>query len=183
MALMEVLHDNQELKVPGTRRGEPLVRSIMQEQLSHESELGLAFTWVSANADIDAGDTILIIRNTSDQFLVLSDITAMPANVACEYSINFGNSTTAFAGGSAVTALNMNRGFASKSFDYDAHTDETAISDGTQGDGIWCPADRSISEDLHGFILGKYDFIQVNQETESTSGRIIVKGFFIPELI
>lgn len=183
MTILKVVHDGREIQVPGTRRGEPLVRAISQEQIAHESELGLAFSWISANADINIGDTVLIVRNTSDEFLVMSEITAMPANVTCEYSINTGNATTTFSGGSAVVAINLNRQFSTQVFDYDAHTDEESVADGDLVDGIWCSIVESNTKSLAGIILGKNDFIQINQETESTSGRIIVKGFFIPELI
>lgn len=182
MTLLKVVHDGRELQVPGTRRGEPLVRAISQQQIAHESELGLAFSWVSLNADINIGDTILIIRNTSDEFLVMTEITGMPANVSCDYSINLGNATTTFTGGSAVVARNLNQQFVNKVFDYDAHTDEESVADGNQVDGIWVSAVESNTKPLSGIILGKNDFIQINQETESTSGRIILKGFFIEEL-
>ena len=183
MTVLKVIHDNVEHQVPGTRRGEPLIRAIAQEQVAHESQLGLAFTWVSLNADINIGDTALIVRNTSDEFLVMTEITGFPANVSCDYSINVGNSTTAFSGGTAVVAANLNQLFPNKTFDYDAHTDETAIADGTLVDGLWVSTVQSNTKSLAGIILGKNDFIQVNQETESTSGRIILKGFFIEELI
>lgn len=180
---LKVVHDGTEIQVPGTRRGEPLVRAISQAQLAHESELGLAFSWVSLNADIDIGDTILIVRNTSKDFLVMSTITGLPANVACSYSVNIGNSTTAFSGGSTVVAKSLNQSIPNNAFDHDAHTDEESIADGTQIEGIWVPTTSSIHQSLSGVILGKNDFIQINQETESTSGRVILKGFFIPELI
>jgi len=182
MALIEVVHDNSTKQVPGTRRGEPLVRAVSQEQIEHESELGLAFSWVSLNADINIGDTVLIVRNTSDLFLIMTEITVFPANVTCDYSINRGNATTAFTGGSAIVATNLNGKFLNQTFDYDAHTDEESVADGTQVDGIWCSIVESKTKSLAGNILIKNDFIQVNQETESTSGRIILKGFFIEEL-
>jgi len=180
---LKVVHDGSEIQVPGTRRGEPLMRAIGQPQIEHESELGLAFSWVSANDDLAITVTRILVRNTSDEFLVMSEITAMPANVSCDYSIRTGNSTTTLAGGAAIVAANLNRQFSSKVFDYDALNGETAIADADQVDGIWCSATASNTKALSGIILGKNDFIQVQYQTETTSGRIILKGFFIPELI
>lgn len=183
MSVLKVIHDGSEIQVPGTRRGEPLMRAISQRQIDHESGLGLAFSWVSANDDLAITVTRILVRNTSDEFLVMSDITALPANVACIYSIRTGNSTTTLAGGAAIVAKNLNRQFSSKVFDYDALNGETAIADADQVDAIGCSIVASNTKALSGIILGKNDFIQVQYDTETTSGRIILKGFFIPELI
>ena len=179
---LKVKHDGHDIDVPGTRRGEPLVRAIGQPQIEHESELGLAFSWTSLNTDIAAGDTRLIIRNTDSAFLVLTNITGMPANVSCHYDYGIGQSTTTFASGTAVTAVNLNESFSTTTFDYDAMDGETAIADATIAGGLWVSTVASNSESLSGIILGKNHFFQVNQETESTSGRITIKGFFIAEL-
>lgn len=182
MPAVEVLHDNKLGFNPGTVNNEQIVRSVSQEQIQHESELGTSFTWVSANADINAGDTILIVRNTSDSFLVMTELIAHPGNILCDYSINLGNATTAFTGGSAVTQVNLNRTTSNKTFDHDAHTDEESVADGTDSGHLWVSTVESNSLSLAGIILGKNDFIQINQETESTLGRVVLKGFFIGEL-
>jgi len=174
-------HNNQDILVPATRRGEPLVRSISQAQIEHESELGLAFAFPSANADINAGDSILTIKNTSDSFLVLTSAIFLPANVACQYDIGIGATTTALVG-TAVTALNMNEEFSTKTFDHEVKSDETAIADANVMFRVMTNTTDSLRTTLDGIILGKNHFIQINQETECTSGAVTVFGFFIPEL-
>lgn len=180
--VLKVKHDGTDIDVPGTRRGEPLVRAIGQPQIEHESELGLAFSWTSLNTDIAAGSTRLIIRNTDSNFLVLTRISGMPANVSCQYDYGIGQSTTAFSGGTGITAKNLNEAFNTTTFDYDAMDGDTAIADADILGGLWVSTVASNHESLSGVILGKNHFFQVNQETEATSGRITVKGFFIEEL-
>ena len=179
---LQVKHNGQSLDVPGTRRGEPLVRAISQEQIEHESELGLAFEWPSADADIDTGDSILTLKNTSENFLVLTGITGIPANVAAIYTYYRGNSETALVG-TAVVGVNINGAFASQTFKHEVKSDETALADATLTGGFAVSTVESHEHSLAGHILGFNDFIQINQITECTSGRVVLKGFFIPELI
>ena len=54
-----------------TSDGELIVRAIIEEEIEHASSDGRAFTWTSLNTDVAAGSTRLIIRNTSDKFLIL----------------------------------------------------------------------------------------------------------------
>lgn len=180
--VLKVVHDGVEVIVPGTARGEPLIRAISQEQISHEIELGFGFTWVSDGTDIGAGATMLIVRNTSDRFLIMTELVGHPASALCEYSYFVGNSTTTLAGGSAVVPVNLNRTFSNTTFDHDAQTGETAVADGTLAGHLWVNTTNSHHHNLHGLILGKNDFIQVNQITNPTSGAIQLTGFFIPEL-
>jgi hypothetical protein len=55
---------------------ELLVRAITESELEHSSaKQGTAFSWVSADSDIDAGDTRLFIKNTSITPLILDRAT------------------------------------------------------------------------------------------------------------
>jgi hypothetical protein len=139
--------------------------------------------WLSADTDIDAGDTRLFIKNTSDEFLVLSRALFTSSNVACKWSVGIGATTTTPTG-TAITANNMNERFSNATESYLAYDDETAVADAAVMFTVSTPLalDTRIIP-LDGVILGKNHYIQINQETESTSGQVSVFGHFEEELV
>jgi hypothetical protein len=170
-----------ETQIKSTMDGELEVRAIVESELEHASSRGDAYAWRSANSDIDAGDTRLFIKNTSDKFLIFSYAIFTPANVVCTYDIGIGNETTT-ATGTTVTAANLN-GTITVTESYEAYDDETAVADATPIVSVTTNTTESYRIDLDGFILGKNQYLQINQETESTSGRVTVFGHFEEELI
>lgn len=171
-----------ERDILATEDGELQVRAIAETELEHASAKGRAYCWTSTDSDIDAGDTRLFIKNTSDKFLVLSRAFFSPANVACKYDIGIGAETTTPAG-TTVTAVNMNQQFTATTESYTAIDDETAVADATKMFGIMTNTTDSLEVPLDGIILGKNHYIQINQETESTSGQVAVFGHFESELV
>jgi hypothetical protein len=170
-----------ETQIKATQDGELEVRAIVETELEHASAKGRAYSWQSTNSDIDAGDTRLFIKNTSDKFLVLSYIEGNPANVVCDYDIAIGTETTTPTGVSVV-GLSLN-GNVVASESYIAYDDETAVATGGTRKTITVPTTNSIISPLDGFILGKNQYVQITQITESTSGRISVFGHFEEELV
>lgn len=156
---------------------ELVVRAITEPEIEHASgKLGKAFAWVSADGDIDAGDTRLYVRNDSDTPLILDNANFLPANVACDWSINIGTVSTTPTG-TVVTGVNLNTASANTA-EATAYDDETAVADGTPVDYVHTDTTGTVDHILTGIILGKNHFIQINQETESTSGRVTLKGHF-----
>lgn len=182
MTVIQGIHTGQSTNIGATADGELNVRAIVEEEIEHASGKGDAYVWTSANTDIDAGDTRLIIRNTSNKLLILDRLFAHPANVVCQYHLGLGTGTTALAGGTIITAVNMNEDFSTRTEDYDAMDDDTAIADATLMFPFWVSTTQSIEIPLHGIVLGKNGFIQINQETESTSGQISILGHFDVEV-
>ena len=170
-----------ETQIKATQDGELEVRAIVETELEHASANGRAYAWRSANTDIDAGDTRLFIKNTSDKFLVLSYGVFEPANVVCSYDIGIGNATTT-ATGTGITATNLN-GTVAVSESYLSFDDETAVADATPIVSYTVNTTNSMRIELDGFILGKNQYLQINQETESTSGRVTIFGHFEAELV
>jgi hypothetical protein len=173
-----------ETQIMATQDGELEVRAIVETELEHASANGRAYAWRSSNSDIDAGDTRLFIKNTSDKFLIFSYAIFNPANVQCDYDIGIGNETTT-ATGTVITATNIN-GLVKVSESYEAYDDETAVADATPILTVTVPtgtATGSYRIELDGLILGKNQYLQINQETEATSGRVTVFGHFEEELI
>lgn len=179
-------HDGVDVDVLATNENEMRTRAVNETLIKYRSSQGKAFCWASLDTDIDAGDTRIFIRNTSDSFLVLEYALINPSNVDCIYHLGIGQSTTTLAGGTSIVAVNMNETFSTTTFDYDARDDETAIADAA----LMFPfkiqdvASAGFTRlPLDGIILGKNMFIQINQETESTSGQISIFGVFEEELL
>jgi hypothetical protein len=157
---------------------ELVTRSINQSELEHSSgKNGRAYSWTSANTDIDAGDTRLYVRNDGNIPLILDRITFNGGNVICQWTIAIGEETTTPAG-TIITGANLNQSFGAIAPDATAYDDETSVADGTTVDIVWTPVTSTIQHNLDGIILGKNHYIQINQETESTSGQVILVGHF-----
>ena len=169
-------------QIKATDDGELEVRAIIETLIEHASSKGLAYCWSSSDSDIDAGDTRLFIKNTSDKFLVFDYAIINFGNVACKYDFGTGSTTTTPAGGSEITASNLNA--STTLFEsYAARDDETAVADATR---IFTACGTTTGDTyvpLAGIILGKNQYLQINQETESTSGRVNVFGRFADEVV
>lgn len=182
MAIKGTRKDGIEVNLLSTHDQELEVRAIVESELEHASGTGDAWVAHSANADIDAGDTILLIKNTGDNYLVFDRLIGNPANVTCRYSVNIGSATTTLAG-NVITPANLNGGNQSDSPDCSVYGDETAVADGTEMFAFWVNTTDSLLLPLDGIVLAKGQYIQINQETESTSGQIDVFFHFTSEIV
>jgi len=161
------VNDEQEL----------VVRSIVESEIEHASAEGNAFTWNSNILDIDAGDTMLFVKNEGDIPLVLDRLIINGTNVICTWDLNIGSLTTPPTG-TVVPSVNLNRSFASKVAPATAVSDELDIADGDTFDSVKTLTDVHHIHPLNGVILGRNQYIQINQETEATSGSLVLYGHF-----
>jgi hypothetical protein len=173
-------HKGASIDIIATGDGELEVRAITEQLLEHASSRGLAYCWSSADSDIDAGDTRLFIKNTSDKFLVFDYAIINFGNVSCKYDFGHGQLTTTPAG-TAITAGVLNAAITVQE-SYLAYDDETAVADATRLFTASANTTNDTYVPLTGIILGKNQYLQINQETESTSGRVNVWGRFEEEL-
>lgn len=159
---------------------ELVTRAIAEPELEHASSRGEAYIWHSAAQDIDSTDTMLFIKNTGSTPLILDRMDVIGSNVACTWTIHLGSDTTTPASvPSVIVAVNLNRIFSSKIPEAEARTDETAVADGDIVRTFHTAATvQAPTIDLTGFILGQGHYIQINQETESTSGSVAIIGHF-----
>lgn len=157
---------------------ELVVRAIVEAEIEHASgKLGTAFSWDSTELDIDAGDTMLFVKNIGDTPLILDRLTINGSNVICTWTILIGAATTTPAG-TEVIGVNINESFSTKMADAVAKSDETAVADGAIIDRIKTPVSNTRVHDMTGIILGKNHYVQINQITESTSGSVVLYGHF-----
>jgi hypothetical protein len=183
MAIRGTNKGGNETNILATNDGELEVRAIQESLLEHASARGASYCWLSADTSIDAGDTRLFIKNTSDKFLVMSRAIFTSSNVACKWSIGVGGATTTPTG-TEVTAVNMNQQFSNNTEDYLAFDDETAVATVTPMFRVATPVALDSREiPLDGIILGKNQYIQINQDTASTSGGVAVFAHFEGELV
>ena len=158
--------------------GQAVTRAIVESEIEHASGvLGTAYTWDSTELDIDAGDTMLFIKNNTDIPLILDTLDLNGSNVICTWTVLLGATTTTPTG-TALVGKNCNTGRIAKVSDATAFSDETAVADGN----IVKRYKTAISEhkelNLSGIIIEKNGYVQVNQITESTSGSAIITGHF-----
>lgn len=157
---------------------ELVVRAITEAEIEHASgKLGSAYTWDSGELNIDSGDTILFVQNTGTIPLILDRLIINGSNVICTWNVNIGTATTT-ATGTTVTGQNLNTGNFSDTADANAFSDETAVADGTTIMRVKTPITNTIVLAMVGIIIEKNHYIQINQETTSTSGSVLLTGHF-----
>ena len=156
---------------------ELVTRSITESEIEHASASGKAYIWDSTEKDIDAGDTMLFVQNTSETPLILDVATINGSNVICTWTMHTGADITT-PSGTTVSGVNMNPKFRSVPADAIGYADETAVADGD----IVCRVKTAISTtqnvDLGGFILERNHYVQFTQVTESTSGSVILRAHY-----
>jgi len=156
--------------------------SSVKSSLLQHSFAGESFSWMSADTDIDVTDTRLAIRNLGEKYLIFSHMIINSSNVACKWSVRRGFDTDALVG-TTITAFNLNGDQSTTTESVESVDDETSLATGTQFMAVGTPlAFDSREFSLDGVILGKNQYIQINQETESTSGQVTVFGYFSDEL-
>ncbi len=157
---------------------ELVVRAISEEEIEHASGiLGSAYAWDSTELNIDAAGTMLFVKNTDDIPLILDRITVNGSNVVCTWTILIGAATTT-PSGTTVTGVNMNEKFSSTLAAVTAVSNETAVADGGIVDRVKTPVNNTLQHNLHGIILGKNHYVQINQITSSNSGSVVLIGHF-----
>ena len=156
---------------------ELVVRAITEQEIEHASaKLGSAYAWDSTELDIDAGDTMLYVRNDSDTPLICDSLIVNGSNVICTWDIGIGSATTTPTG-TTVTGANLNTA-SGNTAESTAYSDETAVADATVIARIKTGVSGHHVHDLTGVVIGKNHYIQINQETESTSGSVVLTGHF-----
>lgn len=160
-----------------TNEGSLVTQSIQEPELEHASGKGDAWSFDSTELDIDAGDTMLFIRNDDDRPFLVDRLIINGSNVVCTWDVNVGTST-ATAAGTTITPVNLNTRFSGASIEMTAMSDETGHADGSTINRVKTAVSEHVELDMAGIVIQKNHWLQVNQETESTSGSVIVLGHY-----
>jgi len=159
-----------------TKKGEALVKAIVETDFESSSEDGLAFNWSSGIINIDSGDTVLLLKNLSDTPLHIESIAINNGSTASQYQVHL-PTTEVTATGTAVSGTILNTG-KSGSPDATAKSDET---DNTQGDIIFTPmmavdSDRTIN--TVGLILGKNKSVGIDVVETTTEAGVTIRAHY-----
>jgi len=160
-------------------KGQLVTRSIVEAEIERASEDGEAFAWYTGDQNIDINDTLLFVKNTTSIPLHLTSLRLNGDSTnPMIYDIGLGSETTVPAGGTLLTAVNLNHIFTSDPPNAIARTDETAVADATPFMRIKVLADLDESISLIGIILGRNHYIQINCETEPAAVSATLTGHY-----
>jgi len=90
-------------------RGQVLSRAVVQSAIAEASLLGDAYAWTAVNADIDAGDTALLVANTSDSRNLVISRAYLWTDTACQIKVHLPAVVT--WAGTALVGKNLNTAF------------------------------------------------------------------------
>ena len=170
-------------------RNQLLTRSIIVPAIHEASLLGKAYSWTAVSADINAGDTALLVSNTSDAENLVISRAYLWADTACQIKVHV--PVAAVYTGTAVVGVNLNRNFAnnapavayadeSASMFAAANVIETVYSylavNAQVTTSVGIPIDF-----LDAVILGEDDAIAVDLITENAAFEVTIVGYFIPK--
>lgn len=138
---------------------------------------GDAYIWCSQDSNIDAADTMLIVRNDSqDKKLVIVRVEVTNGNVATRYEIH---KVTAAYTPDDDSATEINAGGWAKDAPATATADDDGNTQGTVFAEIGGPvAVGNYHRDMF-LVLNYHDAIGVDQVTASTAGCVTIYGYFI----
>ncbi len=175
---MSIIRDpssNKGMKV--NNEGQGVVRSIIESEIEHASINGDAYCWFSGDQDIDAGDTMLFIKNLGDTPLVLDRMNITGDNSAAgTWTIHLGKLTTTPTTIN-ITGTNLNQRFSDEAAVHSV-TDEALVADGSIVETIYLAILEFHHHDLTGIILEKGNYIQINQEIDNDTGAVAIYGHF-----
>jgi len=158
--------------------GHFVVDALTLTDMAHTSEEhGLAFAWASQTYDPDAGDTILLVKNTSStRKLFIKGIT-LSCDTDTRVIIHL-PTTEVTPTGTTIVGVNLNTN-SNNVAETTAIRDET---NNTQGDVIWSgeihAAQNPVQPELFGsIILGQNKSIGVDFVSASTAGDVTIVGY------
>jgi hypothetical protein len=158
-----------------------LTFAATDSEFEHVSEEeSLSFTWASAQVNIDAADTIIMVRNVSDDLLLHIEDVDFGANVAAQFQVHLIKGSAALAG-TAIVGVCLNQAKAKLAATFaEAKGDET--TNGTQGSIIWAGAVAAdTNKNIHyggAIILAPGDAIGIDVVEEPAETNATISGYF-----
>ncbi len=154
------------------------VAAVTQSELEHESEEnGTAYNWSSDLVDIDANDTVLLVKNTSDTPLHIECIKIANGAIASEYTVHLPTAEVTLSGGTVVTGTNLNTA-SSNVADALSRSDEEGNTQGNVIATIWAAVDSNHSVETPGLILGKNKSVGVDVVVDTAESACSIIGHY-----
>jgi hypothetical protein len=153
----------------------------MANNLADSVKDGVAYRLTALSADVDAGDTLLLVKNVNTRDFKVDHIVINGGNVASLYDIHYQATADTTPAGTAVLAAPLNpNGDSGEGGDLTAKADETGYStQGTILEEASVGANSRVVVDMNGLTLGYNQAVAVDQVTESTSGGCTLVGYFV----
>ncbi len=159
--------------------GHLVVDALTTTGMAHISDAhGLSFTWSSGTYDAAAGDTILLVKNTSTTRNLFIIAITLSADVETRVVVHL-PTTEVTPTGTAVTGVNLNSTSSNAAL-------ATAIRDETnnsQGGIVWAGEIQATSEPYSvptfgAIIIGQNDSIGVDYVADAAACDVTIYGFF-----
>jgi len=158
-----------------------LVKAITEPELEQASEDGQAYIWATDLINIDANDTVLLLKNTSDTNLHIEAILVSNGSTASEFTVHVITAVDATVTGTTVTGFNLNTGSANVA-DVSAASDETGYSaQGTVIATLFLLAETNQTVITPGLILAKNKAVAVDVVDATTEAACSIIAHFESE--
>ena len=158
-------------------KGEALTAAVTETLFERSSEDRKAFNWSSGIIDVDATDTVLLLKNTSDIPLHVESITIWNGSTASQYQVHLPITEVTTPTGTAVAGTNLNVGNPDVT-DAIAKSDE---STNTQGTLIFTPMmaiDSDAVINTVGLILPKNKSVGIDVVDETTESGVTIRAHY-----
>jgi len=151
--------------------------STTESEISYESETNFrSYSWTNVTYNYTAGDTILLVKNTSITANLIIDKIVVSGDVETEVVIHSPTCTTPT--GTAVTGVNLNR-TSSLTASATAKANESTNS---QANPIWkgrIDGNSTLNIELHGsIILGLNNCIAIDFTTVGSACNVTILGYY-----
>lgn len=159
--------------------GHLFMRAMSSPAIQHISRHGeLAFSWTSTDYDYDAGDTILLVQNTSStSTLYITDI-YMYTDTATLATIHATDGATFTLAGTSITGVNLNRK-SGKVADASAFRDETGNTQGSVILNVRLGTNAMNHVTFEGALaLGNANEVAVDYVTAGTAAVVTILGYY-----
>ena len=154
------------------------VRATIVPEIEHESEEnGTAYNWSSDLVNIDANDTVLLVKNTSDTHLHIDSVAVSNGSTASEFTIHLPTTEVTPSGGTLVTGTNLNTS-SSNVADAVSRSDEENNTQGNVIRTVWLAVDSSERALTPGLILGKNKSVAVDVVEATTEVAVTIIGHY-----
>lgn len=155
------------------------VKAITEPEIEQASEDGQAYVWATDLVNIDADDTVILVKNTSDTNLHIEAVAISNGALASEYTLHL-PTTEVTVTGVTVTGVNLNTGSANVA-DASAASDET---NNTQGDVLatrFMEVDSSTTILTPGLILAKNKSLALDVVLDTAESAASILGHYEAE--
>ena len=165
-------------KAQVNKENQLVVSAVTSTELEHESEEnGSGYNWSSDIVSIDAADTVLLVKNTSDIPLHIEYIEIANGATASEYTLHLPTTEVTPSGGTVVTGTNLNTA-SSNVADAVSRSDEENNTQGNVIGTVWLAIDRHYKFLTPGLILGKNKSIGIDAVVTTAETAATIVGHY-----